>query len=393
MATEPSSIFSDLDPAASDYAIAAVDRLLGTAISSNASDIHMQPRKEGWDVLFRIDGVLSVADWIRGGSASDPVTRLMVLAGLPTYRSTQPMEGRLKWRNEAPSGTESPSLRLSVFPTVHGPRAVLRVLRKDNRFDTLDSLGLDKATTTKLGQLCLQTDGAVLLSGPAGSGKTTTMYSMLRTIAALQPRRSVITIEDPVESIIDSISQSELDPSGGMTLASALRSAVRQDSEVLLVSEIRDPETAEAAMQASLTGHLIFSSLHATDVAATLRRMIQFGVPSYALQSGVRAVLTQRLLRRRCSECQGDAAQKVHCQSCVGTGYRGRVAIADCLFFDGSDPVGDALLRALDRDASAAQMRTDAIEAGWVDLRSQAETLAQQGVTDMPEVYRVLGEN
>lgn len=393
MATEPSSIFSNLDPAASDYAIAAVDRLLETAISSNASDIHMQPRKEGWDVLFRIDGVLSVADWIRGGSAGDPVTRLMVLAGLPTYRSTQPMEGRLKWRNDTSSGTESPSLRLSVFPTVHGPRAVLRVLRKDDRFDTLDSLGLDKATTAKLGQLCLQTDGAVLLSGPAGSGKTTTMYSMLRTIAALQPRRSVITIEDPVESIIDSISQSELDPSGGMTLASALRSAVRQDSEVLLVSEIRDPETAEAAMQASLTGHLIFSSLHATDVAATLRRMIQFGVPSYALQSGIRAVLTQRLLRRRCTECQGDAAQKAHCKTCVGTGYRGRVAIADCLFFDGSDPVGDALSRALDRDASAVQMRTDAIEAGWVDLRSQAESLVQQGVTDMPEVYRVLGEN
>ncbi|EMI18269.1 general secretion pathway protein E, partial [Rhodopirellula maiorica SM1] len=130
MATEPDSIFAGLDPAAGDYAVAAVDRLLEMGISSNASDIHIQPRKEGWDVLFRIDGVLSVADWIRGGSPGDPVTRLMVLAGLPTYRSTQPMEGRLKWRNEAGSVGEIPSLRLSVFPTVHGPRAVLRVLRK-----------------------------------------------------------------------------------------------------------------------------------------------------------------------------------------------------------------------------------------------------------------------
>ncbi|GAA5506147.1 GspE/PulE family protein [Novipirellula caenicola] len=405
MATEPGSIFTGLDPAASDYAVAAVDRLLETAISSNASDIHIQPRKAGWDVLFRIDGVLSVADWIRGGSAGDPVTRLMVLAGLPTYRSTQPMEGRLKWRDETAASNEPPSLRLSVFPTVHGPRAVLRVLRKDDRFDTLDSLGLDPKTTAKLKQLCLQTDGAILLSGPAGSGKTTTMYSMLRTIAAQRPRRSVITIEDPVESVIDSISQSELDPSGGMTLASALRSAVRQDSEVLLVSEIRDPETAEAAMQASLTGHLIFSSLHATDVAATLRRMIQFAVPSYALQSGIRAVVTQRLLRRCCDACRDDnqgngdhpqgrnALQASDCQACVGTGYRGRVAVADCIFFDGSDPVGEALSRAIDRDASATQMRTDAIDAGWVDLRSQAETLAQQGITDMTEVYRVLGAN
>ena len=392
MATEPHSIFSHLDPAASDYAVAAVDRLLEAAITSDASDIHIQPRKEGWDVLFRIDGVLSVADWIRGGSAGDPVTRLMVLAGLPTYRSTQPMEGRLKWQGAA-STDEPPSLRLSVFPTVHGPRATLRLLRKDDRFDTLDSLELDAKTTAQLRQLCLQTDGAVLLSGPAGSGKTTTMYSMLRTIAALRPRRSVITIEDPVESIIDSISQSELDPSGGMTLASALRSAVRQDSEVLLVSEIRDPETAEAAMQASLTGHLIFSSLHATDVAATLRRMIQFGVPTYALQSGVRAVLSQRLLRRLCGQCQGHPEKKVNCEACVGTGYHGRVAIANCILLDGSDPVGEAFSAALERGASAAQMRLDAIDAGWVDLRGQAESLVQQGITDSTEVYRVLGEN
>ena len=203
----------------------------------------------------------------------------------------------------------------------------------------------------------------------------------------------MITIEDPVESIIDSISQSELDPSGGMTLASALRSAVRQDSEVLLVSEIRDPETAEAAMQASLTGHLIFSSLHATDIAATLRRMIQFAVPTYALQSGVRAVVSQRLLRRLCEQCQRDLERKVNCETCVGTGYHGRIAIANCILFDGSDPVGEAFSDSLRRGASAAQMRLEATDAGWVDLRGQAESLVQQGVTDSTEVYRVLGEN
>jgi general secretion pathway protein E len=310
----------------------------------------------------------------------------MVLAGLPTYRSGQPMEGRLRWDDK---DNHPLSLRLGVFPTVHGARAVIRLLRKDTAYDSIESLGFCADVTDSLKHLSSQTDGAVLLSGPAGSGKTTTMYALLRRIASQSPRRSVMTIEDPVESVIDSISQSELDPSSGLTLASALRSAVRQDSEVLLVSEIRDPETAEAAMQASLTGHLIFSSLHGTDVPASLRRLVQLGVPAYAVRSGVRAVLTQRLLRRLCDSCGGHRSDQ--CQRCLGSRYHGRIAVAHCVRLDGVDPVGEALADALEAGQSLAAMRKAVANAPVQGLGQRAHRYVEQGKTDLAEVYRVLG--
>lgn len=378
------------DPQHADFAIHAVDAIISMAIDCGASDVHVQPHGDHYNVLFRIDGVLSVDQRLSAGGPSDPVTRLMVLANLPTYRSTQPMEGRIRWRNGDTNDKtgNATSLRLGIYPTVHGPRAVIRVLRTDQDFDSLESLGFDENATHSLNELCRQTDGAVLLSGPAGSGKTTTMYAMLRQIASMRPRRSVMTIEDPVESIIPTISQSELDASGGMTLASALRSAVRQDAEVLLVSEIRDPETAEAAVQASLTGHLVFSSFHATDVAASLRRLIQLGVPEYVLRSGVRAIVTQRLLRRRCVNHGGN-----DCPACAGTGYKGRVAIASIVHFDGSDPVGEAMADCLAAGGTAQQMRTAAAEAGHVTLADQAHALVRREQTDASEIFRVLGSS
>ncbi|MGI9470004.1 MAG: ATPase, T2SS/T4P/T4SS family, partial [Rubripirellula sp.] len=200
--------------------------------------------------------------------------------------------------------------------------------------------------------------------------------------------------------------QSELDPSGGMTLASALRNAVRQDSEVLLVSETRDPETAEAAMQASLTGHLVFSSLHASDVASALRRLIQLGVPHYVIRSGVRAIISQRLLRKVCETCrQGTKARQPQgsegsvgrsgtaCESCAGVGYLGRLALAQIVCFDGSDPVGEALADSLEAGASAAQMRAAAAGVGGIDLFRHAQDAVDRGLTDMDEVYRVLGRS
>ncbi len=387
---QPTSLgLSALHPTAADYSVRAVNLILAAAVDYAASDLHLHPRADGWEVLLRIDGVLSVVDFLRRGPSSDPVTRLMVLAALPTYRSSQPMEGRLQWESDC----KELSMRLGIFPTVHGPRAVVRVLRKDQSFDQIESLGLADDVTRLLIQASEQTDGAILLSGPAGSGKTTTMYAVLRRIAAQRPRRSVMTIEDPVESVIDSISQSELDPSAGMTLASALRSAVRQDSEVLLVSEIRDPETAEAALQASLTGHLVFSSLHATDIAAALRRLVQLGAPVHAIRSGVRAIVSQRLLRRLCTDCQGTGSDPSGrtCSNCLGTGFRGRIAVAQAIRLDGYDPVGDALAEALETGQTLAAMRAAATEAGGIDLAARAQRYVEAGLTSTTEVYRVLG--
>ncbi len=382
---------AELQPESGSFAIDAVNVLLSAAIEVGASDLHLHPRSDGWEILLRVDGVLAEAGFLPGGGANDPVTRLMVLAKLPTYRSSQPMEGRLRWE-AAPTEI---SMRLGVFPSVHGPRAVVRLLRRDTQLDQLESLGLPEDVSRTLMQCSDQTDGAILMSGPSGSGKTTTIYALLRRIAAAVPRRSVITIEDPVEALIESISQSELDESSGMTLAAALRSAVRQDSEVLLVSEIRDPETAEAAVQASLTGHLVFSSIHATDIAAALRRLTQLGVPLHAVRSGVRAVVSQRLLRRICQTCRGqtrgDASNS--CQACMGTGFRDRMPLSQVIRLDGTDPVGEALADSLASGQTLDSMRQAAKEAGGVDLASRARQHVESGLTTEAEVYRVLGRS
>ncbi len=380
---------ADLQPGDDRFSIDAVNLLLSAAIDVGASDLHLHPRGEDWEILLRVDGVLTQVGVLPGGGSNDPVTRLMVMAALPTYRSSQPMEGRLRWESMPPEI----SMRLGVFPSVHGPRAVVRLLRRSSELDQLDSLELPSDVTDALQHCSDQTDGAILLSGPSGSGKTTTLYAMLRRIAAAVPRRSVMTIEDPVESIIDSISQSELDESGGMTLSSALRSAVRQDIEVLLVSEIRDPETAEAALQASLTGHLVFSSLHATDVSAALRRLSQLGVPLHAIVSGVRAIVSQRLVRRICPVCKGETGSDSAdaCKNCLGTGYKDRIPLAQAVRFDGGDPVGDALLNSLEAGQTLEQMRRSAKQAGGVDLASRAQQYVEAGFTTPAEVYRVLG--
>ncbi|MEM8668832.1 MAG: ATPase, T2SS/T4P/T4SS family [Planctomycetota bacterium] len=400
-----------LNPQDPDYAVEVINALLPRAIQLGASDIHLQPSTNGWDVWFRIDGVLSIHERIEGGGSTDPVTRLMVLAGLPTYRSGQPMEGRIQWEHSPDSGstssgsnkpestqrdstmsestTQETSMRLGIFPSLHGPRAVVRLLTTDREHQTIDDLGLSPEVAEQAKSLCRCTDGAVLLCGPTGSGKTTTLYAMLRTIAQQSPRRSVLTIEDPVETVIDSISQSQLDTSSGMSLASALRSAVRQDSEVMLVSEIRDPETAEAAMQASLTGHLVFSSLHATDVASSLRRLTQMGIPPFAIRGGLRAIIAMRLLRKRCEPCTSPTSD---CERCMGTSYRGRLAVAQCVRFDGSDPIGDAMANALESGASVAAIQQAAIQQGSVDLRGRARECVNAGLTDEAELYRVLGK-
>ncbi|QDV44454.1 Type II secretion system protein E [Stieleria neptunia] len=366
-----------------------VNECLTAALDRGASDVHLQPRSGRWEVSFRLNGVLQPFDSYDFSDHSDPVSRLMALSGLPSYRGGVPQEGPLRWRDA--SGNEH-EMRLGIFPTVHGNRAAIRIMADRESVRHLDQLGFDAATQEQLRSVCDSRDGWLLVAGPAGSGKTTTLYACLRYIAGSGFQRSVLTIEDPIESVIDSISQSQLQPTSGMTLASALRAAVRQDAEVLLVSEIRDVETAEAVLAASMTGHLCFSSIHAGSIGVTLRRLVQMKLPSYAIQSGLQGILCQRLLRRLCSACgsQSNSSANPDCDGCHGTGYQGRIPISQILAFDGSS-AGQAVFDGLDQGRSAMEIDAIATRAGIKSLHDQAARLVDEGRTDPGEVFRVLG--
>ena len=366
-----------------------VQDCLTAAIRCGASDVHLQPRLRSWDVSFRINGVLQQVDSFPRSDESDPVARLMALAGLPSYRGGVPQEGPLQWPSD--SG-ETREMRLGVFPTVHGNRAAIRIMDDRYSIRQLDQLGFDGRIQSQLQSVCDGRDGWLLVAGPAGSGKTTTLYACLSQIAAGEFRRSVLTIEDPIEAVIDSISQSQLEPTSGLTLAAAMRAAVRQDAEVLLVSEIRDVETAEAVLAASMTGHLCFSSIHAGSLGATLRRLVQMQLPTFAIQSGLRGILCQRLLRRRCSTCSGQSSTPPGspCGVCHGTGYDGRIPIAQMVTFDGQS-AGQAILEALANSLPATEIDRIASQSGIESLAAQAQRLVDQGQTDAAEVYRVLG--
>jgi general secretion pathway protein E len=371
-------------PADPNYAISVVDACLRAAIERGASDLHFQPRADRWEVLLRIDGVLGLYENFAVSHQSDPVARLMAMAGLPSYLSGVPQEGPLRWANVQ---GENHEMRLGIFPTVHGNRAAIRFMAPRQSIRSLDQLGFDADIRASLCRVCEARDGWVLVAGPPGSGKTTTLYACLNSIAASQYRRSVLTIEDPIEAILPSVNQSQLQPSSGLTLASAMKAAVRQDSEVLLVSEIRDVDTADAVLSASMTGHLCFSSIHAGSIGTTLRRLTQMQLPTFAIQSGLRAVVCQRLLRCVCDSCDRSSDD---CSKCHGSRYSGRIPIAQMITFDG-DTVGQSIFQALADQNPANEIDSILSQSGNASLHQRAMDLVQKGLTDQAEVYRVLG--
>ncbi len=359
------------DPSAASAA-AVVDRLLGAAADAGASDLHLEPGDEGLAVRLRLDGVLQDAGRLPAPLAGRAVTRLKVLAGLLSYRHDIPQEGRIE------SAAGRAALRLAVFPTVAGERAVVRLFAGGDRLGDLADLGLAGEQQAALGNLAARGEGMILLTGPAGSGKTTTIYAMLRHIITATPGRSVLALEDPVEQRVPGVSQTQVGPPGGMGFAAGLRSALRQDPQVLAVGEIRDAETATTAVAAALSGHLLISTLHAGSAPAVFARLAQIGIEPFQLASAVTAVLAQRLPRRRCGSCGGD-----RCDACGNVGYAGRAMLAELLV------VGEATRAAVmirgDREALAEA----AIADGMVPLATAGRRMVEAGVTTTDELRRV----
>lgn len=371
-----------LAPAGAERTTQLVGAILQDAVRHAASDVHLEPTHNAVQIRYRLDGVLQDVALLDRDLAPNLVARLKVLADLLTYRVDIPQEGSIR---EAAGGFGQ-EMRVSTFPTVHGEKAVVRLFDPTGRVLDLDDLGLEPGLYRSWTNLLRQRTGAILLTGPSGSGKTTTIYACLRHLVhANGHRRHVVTIEDPVEQVIEGVTQSQARPGTEFDFARGLRSLLRQDPEVILIGEIRDPETAGSAIEAALTGHLVFSTLHAGSACGVIGRLLDMGVEPYLLTSGLRAVLNQRLVRRLCDQCCPATGRPTGCERCAGSGYRGRLLLAELLTLD--DPMRQAILARSDTttlEALAGRSRLGT-------LREAALNAVAQGRTTPHEIERVLG--
>ncbi len=377
-----------------------VNLLIREAYAARASDVHLESRRDGLRVRFRVDGVLQDAPAPPNGIQAAVISRVKLLAELDIAERRAPQDGRIRVRLD----DRELDLRVSTVPTLHGESVVLRLLDRGGRPVTLDQLGMDPGTLERFKRLAARPHGIVLATGPTGSGKTTTLYAALglrRTTA-----EKIITVEDPIEYHLEGVTQVPVQAKAGMTFGSALRSILRQDPDVLMIGEMRDPETAGIAVQAAMTGHLVFSTLHTNDAARAIPRLTDLKVEPYMIAAALEGVLAQRLVRMICPECRehcrpepqavallagrpvGDVRLQRGrgCTACRDTGYRGRTGIFELLL------VTDRLREALTRMSGKGSVRELAVEEGMVTLRADGWHKVQAGITTVEEVLRVVAD-
>jgi len=375
-----------------------VNLLIREAHNSEASDIHLEASREGLRVRLRIDGVLTELPSPPKGLQAGVVSRVKLLAELDIAERRAPQDGRIRVRLES----RELDLRVSTVPTLHGESVVLRLLDRGGRAVRLEELGMAPEMLGDFLRLAQKPHGILLATGPTGSGKTTTLYAALglRHVSA----EKIITVEDPVEYHLDGVTQVPVHAKAGVTFAAALRSILRQDPDVLMVGEMRDNETAGIAVQAAMTGHLVFSTLHTNDAVSALIRLADLKVEPYMIAATVEAVLAQRLVRRICSECReryrpdpsaaailagrpvGDLVLERGrgCSGCRQTGYRGRTGIFELLTM--TDDLRHELLSGLEHGALCRRV----VDSGMVTLKQDAWSKVQAGLTTIEEVLRVV---
>ncbi|MEN3110158.1 type II secretion system ATPase GspE [Uliginosibacterium paludis] len=375
--------------------IRLINALLTEALREEASDIHFELFESRATVRFRIDGAMRDVIEPQRGLHAAIVSRIKIMAGLDIAEKRLPQDGRITLRLAG----RPVDVRVSTLPTAHGERVVLRLLDKSaNRLD-LDSLGMPPATLTRMQGLLSQPHGIMLVTGPTGSGKTTTLYAALAQMDARE--LNIMTVEDPIEYELDGIGQTQINSRIEMSFARALRAILRQDPDVILIGEIRDLETAQIAVQASLTGHLVLATLHTNDAPSAMTRLIDMGVEPFLLASSSIGVLAQRLVRRLCPECRipyaPDSAEQAllgvgpehalyragGCPACAQSGYRGRGGIYELMVFDENT-------RTLIHDRANEQaLRAHASEHGMLSLREDGYARVRAGVTSLEEILRV----
>jgi len=352
---------------ATDSAPEVLERLIQQAEKAGASDIHLQMRGAVAEVSFRLDGVITPTTQLPEKVAEHVCGRIKFLARLKTYQDSLPQDGRID-RKEV--GTQN-DIRVATYPTVTGEKIVLRLFNS-SAVKSLRELEMSDEVCTELERFLGQTSGLLLLTGPAGSGKTTTIYACLRHLVELGGRQ-IITVEDPVEQIVPGIMQTEVNEALGLNFAKAARHLLRQDPQVLIIGEIRDEETANIAVRAALTGHLVISTLHAGSCKGVFERLLVMCPDQSAVASSIELVLNQRLVRRLCSDCSGKG-----CAICLNTGYRGRLPLIEM------SRVNDDLRRdIISRDFGHLSAKPSLAEG--------ANALMQAGLTNQAEINRVIG--
>lgn len=388
-----------LDETSDAPIIKFVNLLLSGAIKDRASDIHIEPYQSTLKVRYRIDGILYDILSLPRRIQSHLTSRVKIMAKLNIAEKRLPQDGRI----EIKVADRSVDIRVSVIPTAFGERVVLRLLDKTASILQLSDLGMDDQAIRSFNKLIKSPFGIVLVTGPTGSGKTTTLYAALSSIN--HPEINIITIEDPIEYQIEGIGQIQVNPKINLTFASGLRSIVRQDPDVILVGEIRDRETAEIAIQSSLTGHLVFSTLHTNDAASAVTRLIDMGIEPFLVTSSVIAIIAQRLVRVLCPKCKEvhipddeslenigirrevlrDHAifTKKGCQACMNTGYRGRTAIFEIMIID------EGLKRLILKTSDSNQINDKATRRGMTSLLDDGVRKVLAGTTTIEEVLRV----
>jgi general secretion pathway protein E len=375
----------DLLEAADDAPIIRMlNALLTQAAKDGASDIHIEPYERSSAVRFRVDGTLREVVQPNKALHAALISRLKIMAELDIAEKRLPQDGRISLR----IGGRAIDVRVSTLPSSYGERAVLRLLDKTESKFTLEGLGMSGDVLSSFERVVKQPHGIVLVTGPTGSGKTTTLYASLGRVDT--STTNVLTVEDPIEYELPGIGQTQVNPKIDLTFAKALRAILRQDPDVIMIGEIRDYETAQIAIQASLTGHLVLATVHTNDAPSTVTRLIDMGVEPFLLSSSLLGVLAQRLVRKLCTHCkrQGDDGHwhPVGCEHCSMTGYKGRTGVYELM------SMNPALQALVHNEASEAELLAAGRAAGLHSMREDGQRLIDSGVTSPEEVLRVTRE-
>lgn len=411
---KPSETKKEQKPAVIEEApiIKIVEVILTNAIEANASDIHIEPSEKDVRVRYRIDGILHTSLMLPKSVQPSIVTRIKILSNLKIDESRLPQDGRF----HMDVAKKSVDLRVSILPLIYGEKIVMRILDKSTKAPTLDQLGVRGRALTWVNENLKKTHGIFLITGPTGSGKSTTLYSILSILNTTSV--NIVTLEDPVEYFIEGVNQSQINPDIGLTFAAGLRSILRQDPNVVMVGEIRDKETAELAVQAALTGHLVFSTLHTNNAIGAIPRMIDMGMEPFLLVASINVVAAQRLVRKICPDCKKEVPMtkiiedqirkeivgvpddywegldkkvfKIYkgegCEKCAHTGYRGRMGIFEVL------PTTNEIQELILAKSQAHKIYEEAQKIGMISLKQDGMIKVLRGDTSLEEVIRVTTE-